>query len=192
MRCALLGEIHQVEVHGEGRGGGPRGVDGERGHLGGQASGGRRLARAPRLGEGANALLGLEEIGGFLGAEHVAQRLAEQVDGGREIHAIEPSSVPATRCPVSAVRAGASGGIPLPATMQERSSGGTMVSACPRRSQDGRLSLTRSWSIWEVRQNSPGHPLHGPGESVSIGSFLREDDVPNYVDHKGESQDAHR
>ena len=108
----FLGQVHQIEVHGERRRRGPSRIDGEGCHLGGQVPGGRPRRRAPSLGEGANALLGLEEIGGLLGAEHVAQRLAEQVDGGREIQAIGPSSMPATRCPVSAVRAGVRGESP--------------------------------------------------------------------------------
>ena len=91
----LLGQVHQVEVDGERGRGGPRGVDGQRRDLGGQALGGLRLSAAPRLGQGADALLGLEEGDGLLGAQHLAERLAEQMDAGREIH--DPTSSPFRR-----------------------------------------------------------------------------------------------
>src|SRR5207247_9253289 len=54
----FLGEIPEVEVDGEGRGGGPGRLRKERGHLGGEIAWGRRRARTTRLGQGADPLFG--------------------------------------------------------------------------------------------------------------------------------------
>src|SRR5206468_665614 len=82
----FLGEIHEVEVDGEGRGGGPGRIRRERGHLGGEIAWGRRRARTTRLGQGADPLFGLEEGDRLPRPEHIAKRLTEQVDGRRKVH----------------------------------------------------------------------------------------------------------
>ena len=92
----FLGEIDQIEIHGEGGGRGPRCLHRERRHDRGQPARGVRLARPARLGESADLFFRLEESGRFLGAEHLTQRLPEQIDGGREIHyrLLPPRSLP--------------------------------------------------------------------------------------------------
>jgi len=82
----LLGEVDQVEVDREGGGGGARGVHRQLGDRQGQAHRRVHLAGPARLGERADVLLGLEERGGLLRAEHLAEGFAQQVDGGREVH----------------------------------------------------------------------------------------------------------
>ena len=82
----LLGEVHQVEVDGKGRRGHPRAIVREPGHLGRQARAGRGVAAAAGLGEGSDPLFDLEERDRLLRPEHVAERLAEQVNGRREVH----------------------------------------------------------------------------------------------------------
>ena len=82
----FLGEIHEVEVDGEGRGGGPGRIRGERGHLGGEIAWGRRRSRATRLGQAADPLFGFEEGDRLPRPEHIAERLTEQVDGRRKVH----------------------------------------------------------------------------------------------------------
>ena len=81
----LLGEVHQVEVDGEGGGGGAGRRGRQRGDLGRQAGRGFAVAGAPRLREPADLLLGREQRGRFLLAQHPAQRVAQQADRRREI-----------------------------------------------------------------------------------------------------------
>jgi hypothetical protein len=82
----LLGEIHQIEVDGEGRGGGAGGIVREHGDLGGQVLAGGRIVVPTRLGERSDPLLGLEEGGRLLRPEDVTQDFAEQVNGSRQVH----------------------------------------------------------------------------------------------------------
>ncbi len=101
----FLGEVDQVEVDREGGGGGARGLRGQLGDRARELDRGLHLARAPGLGQGADALLRLEERDGFLRAEHLTEGFAEQVDGGREIHE-NASSGSTTACGAAGGSAG--------------------------------------------------------------------------------------
>jgi len=93
----FLGEIDQVEVDGEGRGDGARRVGGEGGDLGPEACRGRRVGGAASLGEGADALLEVEEGGRLLLPQHLAEEVAEEVDRRRQVHGGKATRRPAER-----------------------------------------------------------------------------------------------
>ena len=76
----LLGDVRQVQEVCERAGERNRGVDRQLLELGGQRLEVAIRARAGRLGHGADALDGLEQPIAFVGAERVAQQLAEEPD----------------------------------------------------------------------------------------------------------------
>jgi hypothetical protein len=105
MRWASSGQVHEIEIDGERGGGSTGGVGGQRRDVVGEALRRLRVSASTRLGQGTDPLLGLEEGHRLLAAQHVAERLAEQMDASREIHDPNSSHVPTTRCRVSTVRA---------------------------------------------------------------------------------------
>lgn len=82
----FFGKVDEVEVEGK------RGGDGaglfrvEGGDFGGEAGFGVGDTRAPVFGGLADAFFGVEEGGGFLITQDLAEEVAEEVDGGGEGH----------------------------------------------------------------------------------------------------------
>src|SRR5688572_31780852 len=96
----LFGEVHQIEVDGEGGGHGSRGVVRECSDLGRQTLAGTLVVEPPCLGQRADALLGLEEGWRLLGPDDVTEDLAQQMDGCREVHHYTTDSVRAVESAV--------------------------------------------------------------------------------------------
>ncbi len=172
---AFLGEIDQVEVHGEGGSGGACRGYRERGDGRGELERRCLLPAPASLGQRADLFFRLEQRKGFLLAKHLPQRLAEEMDGGREVQ-LQRKTRPACAAAIRPRRAGRTPRSPRAIPCEGTSYGASLeicVAMLPRR----RSSVKREHAPAAAALDGPTSTVqassHEPGQTRSGSRDVR-------------------